>query len=65
MGWYIRPDPKKYPDVERNLPCQLCGKEIKAGSKFYYQEKGAVHAVCEWKRAEAESRANNRGEAQP
>ena len=62
MGWYIWPG---HSEVPGSGLCLLCGKMLKQGDKFYFKPLGAVHAVCELERAEAESRANNRGEAQP
>lgn len=35
--------------------CKICGKPLKAGDKFYYQEQGKtdkVHMICEIERVE-------------
>lgn len=62
MGWLIVPDitddrmvcqnPCDHRDCAANRKqwgegkCRICGEGFKAGQRFYYEDRGAVHADC-------------------
>lgn len=50
MGWLIMPA-----DIKQTYQaCEICGKPVKPGQKFYFRNKLAdvVHAACAWEEEE-------------
>lgn len=60
MGYYIYPDPKKYPEY-KDKKCRICHGEMKKGDTFFLESiapdgtAGEVsHASCSYEEAETE-----------
>jgi len=50
MGWLIMP---KGSMEHTNQRCEICGKPVKAGQRFYFRNKAdVVHAHCAWEEEE-------------
>jgi len=41
--------------------CTICGETIGYGTKFYYTDEGAEHALCTWKKEEERKKALKAG----